>query len=282
MVNASLATAENLLSDILIPPQPDILSFINNELEKEEPNIKNISEKIMEDGGLYSAILKLINSPYFGMRSEIKTIPHAISLIGLSNLASDIAAIKFRSEMSSAGYVRMPRYWDSVTDRAKLSSFLAQTLRVGSPPEAYTVGLFKDAGIPILAQKYDDYKETLKLQNEIQSTNYTDMEDDRYNTNHCVIGYLMSKQWGLKKRLREACLYHHDIEYITNENFEKDSEARNLILITKVAEYVANSKRDELQHEWSLIQDFTLFYFGLSEHDFFELKEEMLDYLSTA
>lgn len=280
MTNNSLATVENILGGILIPPQPDILTFINHELEKEDPNINKISDKVMEDGGLYSSILKLINSPYFGMRTEITSISHAISLIGLTNLASNIASIKFKSEMNSAGYVPMPRYWDNVTDRAKLSSFLANTLHISSPAEAYTVGLFKDAGIPILAQKSKGYKDTLKLQNESELKNYTDLEDQNYNTNHCIVGYLMTKQWGLKKRLRDACLYHHDIDYITDKNFDHDPEVRNLILITKIAGYIANSKRDEPEHEWLKIKEFTLFYFGLSDHDFFELCEEMKEHLT--
>ena len=282
MTDSSLATAENILGDILIPPQPDILTSINYELEKEDPDINKISDKIMEDGGLYSSILKLINSPYFGMRTEIKTIPHAISLIGLTNLASNIASIKFRAEMNSAGYVSMPRYWDNVSDRAKLCSFLSNTLHISVPSEAYTVGLFKDAGIPILAQKYEDYKDTLKAQNDSELENYTDLEDEKYNTNHCIVGYLMTKQWGLKQRLRDACLYHHDIAYMTDKNFDHDPEVRNLILISKIAGFVANSNRDEPEHEGLKIKEFTLYYFGLSEHDFFEIKEEMLDHLSTA
>ncbi|MBL1141207.1 MAG: HDOD domain-containing protein [Proteobacteria bacterium] len=280
MSNLSLALAEDFLSNVKLPPQPEVLLFIQNELSKEEPDIACISENIVKDGALFSSILRLINSPFFGMRSEIKSIPHAISLIGLENLTTNIACIKFRNQMNESGNVSMPRYWDNATDVAELCSYLAKELGIASPAETYALGLFKDAGIPILAQKYEDYKGILSQQNKTELKNHTDLEDQYFNTNHCIVGYLMTKKWGMNKALREACLYHHDVEYMINEEFRGDEESRKLILISKIASYVANDKRDENHYEWLKIKDFILYYLGLSEPDFFELSENMRDFLS--
>ena len=277
MTNLSLALAENLLDDLRIPEQPEILDTVYQELTKENPDLGIISDQILKDGGLFSSVLRLINSPYFGMRCEIKTVQHAVSLIGIDNLATNIACIKFRAKMQGSKNVPMPKYWDISLDTAKLCSYLSKELGLSSPTQAYAFGLFKDAGIPILAQRYADYKDVLTEQNNTELASFTDLEDKHYDTNHAIVSYLVSKKWGMDKTFREACLYHHDIEYIISENFQYDQESRKLILLMKVAEYVSNMKRSQYDYEWPKIKDFALYYFGLSEPDFDDLCEEMME-----
>ena len=271
--------SNNVLDELQIPPQPEILLNINNELENEYPNINKISDEIVSDAGLFSSILKLINSPYFGMRVEIKSIEHAVSLIGLDNLSTHIASILFRSKMKEGGFIPMPRYWDTSLDMARLCGYLAKELNVVKQNEAYSLGLFQDCGIPLLAQKYSDYKSVLSRQNSIESDSYTCIEDETYQTNHCVIGFYLGKAWGLNKHIRNACLHHHDIEYMTGESKHINIESKKLILMSKMAENVLNLKRKSGDKEWEKIGNYIIDYFGLSEHDYYELSEEMLDYL---
>lgn len=56
------------------------------ELNKPEPSFRAISEIIERDLGLSFKLLKLVNSVYYGARSQIKTIPHALAFIGTKEL----------------------------------------------------------------------------------------------------------------------------------------------------------------------------------------------------
>lgn len=279
MPNISLAIADNLLDDLQIPARPEVLEAVYNEISKENPDLDVISDHIIKDAGLFSSVLKLINSPYFGMRCEIKTVQHAISLIGIDKLATNIACIKFRRQMQDSDYIPMPTYWENSSNTAKLCSYLSKELGISTPTQAYAFGLFKDAGIPILAQKYENYKDVLTAQNNTELTTFTELEDKNYDTNHAVVSYLVSKKWGMDKSFREACLYHHDIEYIIADNFKYDQESRKLILIMKVAEYVLNLKKNKNDYEWPKIKEFLFYYFGLSETEFAKLCALMLSYV---
>jgi HD-like signal output (HDOD) protein len=279
MPEMTLALAKDFLDDLKIPPQPEILLAVQNELAKETPDLGIISDKIIQDGGLFSSVLKLINSPYFGMRCEIKTVQHAVSLIGLDNLTTNISCIKFREQMSGSNYIPMPTYWEIAIMTAKLCSYLSKEFSISSPTQAYAFGLFKDAGIPILAKKYSNYKDVLTQQNATELRCYTDLEDENFNTNHAIVSYMVSKKWGMDKSFREACLYHHDIDYIIADDFKYDQEARKLILLSKVAEYVTNLKREQNDYEWPRIKEFAFYYLGLSETEFTKLCALMLSHI---
>jgi HD-like signal output (HDOD) protein len=279
MPEMTLALAKNFLDDLKIPSQPEILLAVQNEIAKENPDLGIVSDYIIQDGGLFSSVLKLINSPYFGMRCEIKTVQHAVSLIGIDRLTTNIACIKFREQMSGSNYIPMPTYWEISISTAKLCSYLSKELSISSATEAYAFGLFKDAGIPILAQKYSNYKDVLTQQNDTELRSFTDLEDENFNTNHAIVSYMVSKKWGMDKSFREACLYHHDIDYIIADNFAYDEEARKLILLSKVAEYVTNLKREQDDYEWPKIKEFVFYYFGLSDEEFTKLCAQMLSHI---
>lgn len=48
---------------------------------------------------------------------------------------------------------------------------------ISSSTQAYASGLFRDAGIPVLAKKYSNYKDILTRQNETDSKTFTEPED---------------------------------------------------------------------------------------------------------
>jgi HD-like signal output (HDOD) protein len=271
---------EQTLSSIKIPPQPEVLLRMQRELEKEEPSIAVFTDIIGGDVSVSSSVLRIINSPFYGMRSEISSIHQAISLLGPKHLKNLLATVLFRMSMEGEGFTPMPRYWDNATDVARLSSYLARQLGTAQADQAYTVGLFFDCGIPVMAQQYDDFKKILAQQNQEQLESYTALEDLHFNTNHSIMGYYVMRSWGLPKILREACLLHHDIDYIKDDYVGADPSCRNLVIILKIAEHIAGSHRNDADHEWQRYKPLVLGNLGLSDLDYDELKADMMDILN--
>ena len=275
MQQIAVAIADLMLAKVAIPPQPAVLAALFEESGLEEPDLKRISSLIQGEAGLFSALLKLINSPYFGMRCEIRSVEHAITLLGMDNVITYVAAIKFREQRNQDKSIPMPRFWDSSRDSARLCAILASKLGLESTSDAYALGLFQDAGIAVLAQQFEGYKEVLKQQNESELPVFTQLEDDQYNTNHCIVGYLMAREWGMTAPLREACLYHHDIEFIMSNAC--NDYTRKLIITSKIVDNVLNKKRGSEDREWSKLNDFILSYLGLETQELADLQQMLLD-----
>jgi HD-like signal output (HDOD) protein len=68
-------------------PTPSIfLMRIMAVLKHAEPNMKELLENIERNQTLVAQILKLVNSGFYGLRHEIKSVQHAINLLGIRNL----------------------------------------------------------------------------------------------------------------------------------------------------------------------------------------------------
>jgi HD-like signal output (HDOD) protein len=266
-----------ILGNMRIPPQPELLRIVQNELNSDAPNLDKLTAAISVDGGLTSTILRTINSPYFGMRCEVQSVKHAISLLGADRVYNILSSVLFQITVNSANFVPMPRYWDNASRIAQLCSYLAHRLGIADPDQAYTLGLFYDCGIPVLAQQFDNYKSVLAMQNHDENNNFTDLEDQHFHTNHCVVAYYITRSWGLPRDIREVILSHHDHQGMMSLDPAGKTNRINLLAILKIAEHVASIRRDEYDHEWSRFAPIVNEHLGLSEPDYEELRDDLLD-----
>ena len=71
--------------DIGIPPRPTILSQIEQEAAKDEPDFLHLARLLSQDVGLSAGIIKVANSPFFSFRKKIPTVQEALlSMLALS------------------------------------------------------------------------------------------------------------------------------------------------------------------------------------------------------
>lgn len=264
---------QKTLGSIKIPPRPALLNEINAELQKPYPDTNLIAARIAKDVGLSAATLKVINSPYFGLRSKVASVPIAVQFLGMQNVQSIVTSLLLKSAIGDKG-PSLERFWDSSEKVARISAFVASTLPRAPRDEAYTFGLFHECGIPLLMMRFDNYKDTLKLAGGDPRPMVL-VEDEQHGTNHATVGYMVAKAWGLPEHLADAILRHHDPDVFVS----KDSAApgvRTLVAINYLAEYLNDTSirmRDNLQ--WNSVADAVLDHLGISEGEFIELKDDI-------
>ncbi len=83
-------TDKNLLELVTnldaLPVIPEVFQEIERELAKDEPSIEKIAACIAKDVGFVAKILKLVNSPYFGLPSSVDSVQKAITMLGLDTI----------------------------------------------------------------------------------------------------------------------------------------------------------------------------------------------------
>lgn len=72
-----------VVSSFQIPAKPQILTELQSLLDEVEPDIDKIANLILTDVGISSSILKIINSPFYGMKRKISNIKQAVMIVGL-------------------------------------------------------------------------------------------------------------------------------------------------------------------------------------------------------
>jgi len=91
-VELSAEQISRVLQGISVPPQPQIMVDLQMEQVMPVPDLKAISRLISQDPGLSGALLKIVNSPYFGLANRIASIQQAVNLLGCNSVINLINA----------------------------------------------------------------------------------------------------------------------------------------------------------------------------------------------
>lgn len=273
------AQAEKFVRGIDIPVRPVALQEIMNEQAKAEPDINKIASTIGNDISLTASVLKTVNSPLFGLRYEVSSVAQAVALLGLKNVVNIVTSLSLRQAAAGKSCQSVERFWDTAADVALLCAGIAKQLALASPDEAYIMGLFHDAGIPILMQKHDNYIEVLKEANSSRDSLFTDIEDKHLNSNHAIVGFYLAKSWHVPEKICECILNHHEPDVLSLDN----TEVSDLVAILKMASAISHYRRRLSENpEWEQAKPKVLEYLQLSEREFEELREDLSEKLEEA
>lgn len=226
------------LREIGIPPRPTILEVVAREMRREEPDFRSLAQTIGADVGLAAALLKTVNSPFFGYRTKARTVQDALMMLGLDLAASTIASIVLRRVLPTGP--NLERFWDASSRVAQLASWLVGELGVKDGvrrEDAYTYALFRDCGIPILMRKLPDYAQTLARANAELVRSFTEVEEDAHPTNHAIVGALLAQSWWLPEDTCLAIRQHHAAEALAPTAVGPTRASQRLVALAQLAEY---------------------------------------------
>lgn len=271
--NIDLDSYASVIKDLAIPPRPQVVTVLFEEMSKEEPDLKRVTQQIASDVGLSAGMLKAANSPLFGLSKKASSVPQAISVLGLRHVANIATGLAIRHALKSPGKgLSLERFWDSAEKTALLCHYLAKRLRGIPADEAYTYGLFHDCGIPVLAQKFPRYLETLRRANQAADQPFTKVEEGETGTSHGILGYFLARSWLLPDHLCQAILLHHEATVLGDAGVP--GPVRNLVGIGHLAEHVLHvTLRSSEDAEWAKFKDGVAAHFGLTEEDLINLED---------
>jgi HD-like signal output (HDOD) protein len=267
---------DKILLGISIPPQPQIMVDLQMEQVMPDPDILHIAKLISQDVGLAGTVLKVVNSPFYGLSNKITSIQQAVGILGMNSVVNIVNGISIKSSMSDEKIKTLTRFWDSAMDVAMTSATLAKAVGYNYPDNAYTLGLFHNCGVPLLMSKFSNYVDVMIESYSGSHERIIDFENQQYNTNHAVIGYYTAKSWNLPKVLCDIIAEHHNCRRLyTSKPLETDRVTLTSIL--KMAEHICGSYkvlgRQEEDHEWDDIGKLVLEFLGFNDYDLDNFKE---------
>lgn len=280
-INVALALREELVT-IGIPPRPAVLTNIEQEVRSKAPNYGNLSRIISQDVGVSASLLKISNSAFFGMRGRIRSVQDALQILGLNTVASAVAALSLRDAF--AHVPNLERFWDSSARIAQISGWLATQVKCRDhrlkPEEAYTFGLFRDCGIPVLMANFSDYIDILKKANAEESLPFTAVEDAELGVNHARIGGMLANEWHLPIEFRMAIHCHHDSDAIRGSTPDQTPDiARYFIALSQLAEHLLQRMTGlNKTLEWGKLGEVCLKVLHLEARDTDRLLEAMMEH----
>lgn len=273
---------QSLVAGMTIPPRPDVLVKLQEELRRGNPDLAKMARLIGSDVSLSAAVLQIVNSPMFRLPRTVSSISQAAMLLGLGKLMSVVRAVSLKSKLAPA--LKLARFWDTAEDVARTCALLATKVPVADVDELYTLGLFHDCGIPIMMLHYKEYKDILRQVNDLGEQGIAELESEFYGVNHAEVGYWLGRSWFLPECLCEVIALHHEDFARVEADDTIDIRVRTLLALLTIARNVSAKYRTLWRTQdpgWGKPSPSMLAYLGLSEKEYNDLEQQGIEHLDS-
>ncbi len=174
---------------------------------------RDLVKVIEHDPVLITKILKMVNSPYFGLAQKITSVNHAVVYVGINtvkNLALSTATLGVLPRMNNAGF-DMDAFLMHSLSTATVARLIAKRLKIQEREafDFFLSGLLHDFGKVVFAHFMpNDFKQVLQIVKEEGLPLY-EAEQRIFMTDHAQIGSLLGEKWNLPSHLITCIKDHH-------------------------------------------------------------------------
>lgn len=203
------AASETLAALDQLPPFPPIALRMLDVLTREDAETQELVQLASADPVLATEILHAANSALFGLPRRVKTLQHAIVLVGRNYLRPLLFTAALRAYLKAPGRSRVFQdWWRHSLASALLADGLAAACQK-SRGEAYTAGLLHDIGRLglMMAVGADRYRAVAARRSPASAL---EREQEEFGVDHCQVGKLLLEKWELPPDLADASARHHD------------------------------------------------------------------------
>ena len=100
----SLDAIKRVLSSLKeLPAMPNVVTKALGVIKDPASGARDLSKVIENDHAVTTELLRIVNSPYFGMSRNIQTVGQAVTLLGFNEVKSIVLACAMKPMMTSQG-----------------------------------------------------------------------------------------------------------------------------------------------------------------------------------
>ena len=201
-----------VLGDCELPSFPAILAAALEKVRDPDGPLHEIGDLVATDPGLTVRLLSTVNSPAFALRHKVRSIHHAVSLLGRSQLESILISMAVSQSLPSraARGFEPSRFWITAAKRATTARALADRIDPSTQSESFTASLLQDLAVPILSHRRErEYGPLLEhWHNSVDDL--AALERREFGWDHAAVGGAMCEEWRFPERQAQAIAEHHD------------------------------------------------------------------------
>lgn len=239
---------------------PQSATQVRQVVDDPKATIDDLERVVQLDPTLSAQLLKVANSPYFGVAREISTVRGALMILGFDatrNMALALAMLSLSQGSSATG----GRLLEHALEVALGARMLAEGADRELASEVFVAGLLHDLGRLVLSSIASDRYAPMA---DLQGAELVEAERQEFGFDHGALGAACLENWQLPSQICLALRYHHDLEAA-----EKIEDARTRCVVGAVALADEISHRpDREDADWvALCGDAAARLFGIGDGD---------------
>ena len=133
-----------------IPSVPEVVRELIESLNDPNANLSELGKKVSKDQVISLKVLRMVNSPMYGLAQKCNTIEDSVVLLGTAKLKTLVVASGLVGAIDDIEGIDMMAFWQESFQVASYAKWIAP--KVGAHPDvAFTAGLIHNIGSLLIA-----------------------------------------------------------------------------------------------------------------------------------
>lgn len=247
-MNNSKKKLEKLILQINeIPTLPIVSQRIMEVAGNSNASFKEVARLIEQDQSLATKILRVANSPFYGILGRVDSIDHALAILGTKEVEAIVigaSVYSFFSDGEGKAFDRK-RFWRHSIVCSQISKMLASHFNIHSNESIFLAGLIHDIGKVVIDQYL--HADFLAIVNNVTTKHITFSAAEKIvlGTTHYQVAAKLLERWKFPKKVVTQVLYHHAPWY------DRDEESGSILIylaniLTKMSGYACHPEERQL------------------------------------
>lgn len=174
---------------------------------------QDLTDIIQLDPVLTAKVIRMVNSAYFGLPQEVKSLKQAVVLLGINTIKNVAISSAFlgKSYLKGSDVLDGEDFWKHSLGVAVASKMVAKRLGIEDKflEEYFIAGLIHDIGKILMNNFFpDEMKKILEISSR-KNIQITEIEKSVLGLSHEEIGIAIGKKWKFETGLLYAVGRHH-------------------------------------------------------------------------
>lgn len=191
---------------------PHVAIRLTRLMADENASIKKFEEVIRMDPSLVVRLLRVVNSPYYGLQQRVESISRAVVFVGMRNLRNMVVTEAMKDIFKQGAddkFFSREGLWMHCAAVAICSQMISERIFSQKGEDVYLCGILHDIGMVVEDQVAHDAFIRACRGYESGNGSFTGFEREEIGTDHCLIGHELSREWGLSLEIQDGIRDHH-------------------------------------------------------------------------
>ncbi len=194
-----------------LPSMPHTMQKILDNLDSVSSSAQSLERLIRDDPVLSANILRIANSPYYGVSGEVSSLARAVVVMGFDEVKNLVIGLSLTGTFAGdlgVDIYNAKQLWLHSIGVARACQAMAEFIPELDTDDLFTAGLMHDIGKFLLCLYFSkEFNEVIALHKE-RGIPMAQAEEE-YGLLHAEAGAFLAQKWAMSDMLVNVVRYHH-------------------------------------------------------------------------
>ncbi len=173
-------------------------------------SVDELASAVEGDQVLAAKVIRLVNSPFFGLDRKVTSIRQAVIFLGFNTIRQLVMSVSFGYAFDFVPKEELDRFWRHSLAVAILSRRVGELVPGMDLERLFASGLLHDLGHLVLLTAFpNEYREIIR--EAVSSGDIIRLERERFGIDHTDVGFVLGSEWNFPNQILDAIYYHHKV-----------------------------------------------------------------------